>query len=163
MRRAAVAMMLCMLCGAALYAAEPTRAETEVWVKSLRPLPEDGWEPLAMAAGVFVYVSLRDAHRQGTTASAWTRYEYLQSFPWMGYFAAKSIVRRVEVDCARKIIRDISSDGYAGNNLSGDHKSWVADKPSLWTPVVPGTSGEDVAAEFCARTKPRAARPTAVP
>ena len=161
MRPAVAAMILWTLYGAAVCAADPTQAETEEWGKSLRPLPEGGWEPLGTAAGVFVYVSFRDARREGPIATGSTRYEYYQSHPWMGYFAAKSIVRRVEVDCARKTLRDIASNGYAENNLSGDYKSWVDDRPTLWTPLVPGTIGAEVGAQFCTRIRPSGAKPTA--
>jgi len=53
----------------------------------------------------------------------------------MGQFPAKSVVTRSEYDCVRSHHRDIASSGYSGNNLSGDSKQWVADRPSLWTPI----------------------------
>ena len=87
--------------------------------------------------------------------SAPVRYEHLEAVQWMGYFPAKSVVTQSEYDCVRSLHRDIASSGYSGNNLSGDNKQWVADRPSLWTPIIPDTVGEAIGLELCARTTPR--------
>jgi hypothetical protein len=56
------------------------------------------------------------------------------------------LVTQSEYDCVRSLHRDVASSGYSGNNLSGDSRQWVADKPSLWTPNVPDTVGEAIVA-----------------
>jgi len=157
----AVAVMLGALCSTSVQAAEPTPAQTEAWAESLLPMPEGGWERLAMIRGTVVYVSLRDAERRGPIATAPVRYEYLQGVQWMGYFPANSVVTQSEYDCVRSVHRDIASSGYSGNNLSGEKRSWVADQHSLWTPIVPDTIGEAIGRELCARTNQRSVTPAA--
>ena len=71
----------------------------------------------------------------------------------MGYFASRSIVSRVEVDCSRRTMRDIASTGYAGNNLSGGSKTWTAERPTLWSPVELGTIADLAATHICDWTK----------
>jgi hypothetical protein len=144
--------MLCALCVGTVHAADPTAANSESWAKTLLPMTDDGWEPLASSASAFVYLSYRDAGRQGPIATAWMRKEYVESHPWMGYFPSRSIVSRVEVDCARRTMRDIASTGYAGNNLAGESKSWTANRPTLWSPAEPGTVAEMAVQEICNRT-----------
>jgi len=68
------------------------------------------------------------------------------------------LVTQSEYDCVRSFHRDIASTGYSGNNLSGDRKQWVAERPSLWTPIVPDTVGEAIGRELCARTKQRSVK-----
>ena len=161
MRLPAIAVMLGALCSASVQAAEPTPEPSAAWATSLLPLPEGGWERLVSNRATAVYVSFRDAERQGPIATAPVRYEYLQVVQWMGYFPAKSVVTQSEYDCVRSVHRDIASSGYSGNNLSGDHKRWVADKPSLWTPILPDTVGGAIGRELCARTRQRSITPTA--
>jgi hypothetical protein len=123
----------------------------------------DGWEPLASAVSAFVYLSYRDARRHGDIATAWMRKEYAQAHPWMGYFPARSIVSRIEADCSRHMMRDIASTGYSGNNLSGESKSWTADRPTLWSPAEAGTVADRAVREICERTKARSATPPPQP
>jgi hypothetical protein len=115
------------------------------------------WQPLAASPSAVVYLLFDDATRQGDIATARMRKEYRQDHAWMGYFPARSIVSRVEVDCRRRTLRDLASTGYAGNNLSGESHAWVADRPTLWSPVEAGTVGAMAVDEICARTRP--ARP----
>jgi hypothetical protein len=145
--------MLGALCSASSQAAEPTPDLSVAWAASLLPLPEGGWERLVMNRGTAVYVSFRDAQRRGPIATAPVRYEHLEVVQWMGYFEARSVVTQSEYDCVRSLHRDIASSGYSGNNLSGENKRWVADKPSLWTPIVPDTVGDAIGRELCARTR----------
>jgi len=158
-RLRAITVMLAVLCSASVQAAEPTSKPSVAWPASLLPLPEGGWERLVANPATAVYVSFRDARRQGPIATAPVRYEHLEAVQWMGYFPAKSVVTRSEYDCVRSFHRDIASTGYSGNNLSGDKKQWVADRPSLWTPIVPDTVGEAIGRELCARTKQRSVKP----
>jgi len=154
-RLPAIAMMLGAPCSASVQAAEPTSEPSVAWPASLLPLPEGGWERLVTNRATAVYVSFRDARRQGTIATAPVRHEHLEAVQWMGYFPAKSVVTQSEYDCVRSLHRDIASSGYSGNNLSGDNKQWVADRPSLWTPIIPDTVGEAIGLELCARTRQR--------
>jgi hypothetical protein len=135
----ATAILLCALSAATAHAADPTPASGEAWTNTLLPMAGDGWEPLASSANAFVYLSYRDARRHGDIAIAWMRKEYVQAHPWMGYFPSRSIVSQIEADCSRHLMRDIASTGYSGNNLSGESKSWTADRPTLWSPAEPGT------------------------
>ena len=139
--------------GLAARGSEPVLPSVDAWTTTLLPLTERGWEPLATSASAFVYVSYRDARREGPIATASLRKEYRQDQPWMGYFASRSIVSRVEVDCTRRTMRDIASTGYADNNLSGESKSWTAVRPTLWTPVEAGTVADMAAARICDWTK----------
>jgi len=154
----AIAALLCALSVAVVHAADSTSPDAEAWAKALLPMEGDGWEPLASSASAFVYLSYRDARRQGSIASAWMRKEYVQAHAWMGYFPSRSIVSRIEVDCTRHTMRDIASTGYAGNNLSGESRSWTADRPTLWSPAEPGTVADRTVRELCERTKPLGAK-----
>jgi len=154
-RLPAIAMMLGALCSVSVAAAGPTSEPSVAWPASLLPLPEGGWERLVTNRATAVYVSFRDARRQGAIATAPVRYEHLEAVQWMGYFPVKSVVTRSEYDCVWSLHRDIASTGYSGNNLSGDNKQWVADRSSLWTPIVPDTVGEAIGLELCARTRQR--------
>jgi hypothetical protein len=122
-------------------------------MNSLSPMAGDGWEPLASSASAFVYLSYRDARRQGDIATAWMRKEYGQAHAWMGYFPSRSIVSRIEVDCSRHMMRDVASTGYSANNLSGESKSWTADRPTLWSPAEAGTVADRAVRDICERTK----------
>ena len=133
-------------------------ASADAWTETLLPMADRGWEPLAQSASAVVYLSFREATRAGAIATASMRKEYREDHRWMGYFAARSVVSTIEVDCARRAMRDLSSTGYASSNLSGESKSWTADRPTLWSPVEAGTVGADAVREVCRRTRPRDAR-----
>jgi hypothetical protein len=145
-------LILLALGGLGAGASEPAMQDDD-WTRTLLPLTDRGWEPLAESASAFVYLSVRDARRDGAIAAASLRKEYRQDHPWMGYFASRSIVSRVEVDCTRRTMRDIASTGYAGNNLSGESRSWTADRPTLWSPVETGTVADMAATRICDWTK----------
>jgi len=106
-----------------------------------------------------VYVSYRNARREGPIATVWVRWEYPSQEMLMGYFAAKSAVSRTEYDCNRVASRSVTLSGYTENNLSGKSESWTSQGSPEWTLSIPGTLDEAVATAACARTKPHAPKP----
>jgi hypothetical protein len=137
-------------------AADPTQAETE-WVNTLAPHPEGGWKWLTWGPGVAVYVSYRNAQRDGAVATVWIRWEYLAVQQAYGA-SFKSSVQRTEFDCVRIASRLLSATLYSANSLAGEATSYVfTDKqPAAWQPDIPGTLGETVTTAVCKQTKPHA-------
>ena len=142
-------LILLALGSLAARAGEPATPGVDTWATTLLPLAEHGWVPLATSASAVVYVSYRDARRDGPIATASLRKEYRRDHAWMGYFASRSVVSRVEVDCTRRTMRDVASTGYSGNNLSGESKAWTADRPTLWSPVAAGTVADMAVTRIC--------------
>jgi hypothetical protein len=146
------AAFVALIASATVQATDPTKAETEEWVKTLAPLPEGGWEWLTWGLGTAVYVSYRNAQRDGAVATAWLRWEFLSPRQYNGV-SYKSNVARTQFDCVQMASRAQRVTLYESNSLGGESQSLGYDKPPAWSPAIPGTLDEVVVTAVCNRTK----------
>jgi hypothetical protein len=136
------------------HADDAARAATEEWIRTLDPLTAGGWELLTWNTGGAIYVSYRNAQRDGAVATVWIRWEYLSPHQFKGV-SYKSSAERTQFDCVQMTARALTQSFYERNSLAGDSQSFAYDKP-MWAPGVPGTLLEALGATVCNRTAPHA-------
>jgi hypothetical protein len=142
------------VCGNNALSAEHTDDERQSWFATLLPLGGD-WKQSASSAGIVVYISSRNAIREGAVATAWVRWETIDPQVYSGYnFSYKSSAERIEFDCVRIVERTLAYVLYADNNLTGDSKQFVFDRAGAWSPDVPGSLGEQITSAVCNQAKP---------
>jgi hypothetical protein len=158
------------LCGVTVALAQegppssaPTMSPSDIafydWLGKLYPLPQGGWE-FAYVVGTppvgAYYTSTHNVTRSAAgIVTKWFRWEYqiAQGYPGPLYLSA---VERDEFDCGAGVSRVIATSYYEQNNLGGNSRSQVADRTKTpWSPAVPGTIGEMMLSEACAKPSPR--------
>ncbi len=125
------------------------------WAQGITNLNAGRWEPLgAYDDGKLVlYVTRKDAMRQGNVATVWFRNEW-RDLQANGPIAYRSGVEREQFDCVARTTRVIAEAIYSENSLGGETRSFTHPNNS-WEPVVPGTRGEEWINWACKLTRPK--------
>jgi hypothetical protein len=134
---------------------QPSEAELRAWLNSLLPLSDAGWVALASWNGSsVVYVSNRDASREGSVISVRVRWEYLRDADIFG-IRYKSSTEQIDFDCLNKQFRFYDLTVYTGNSLTGDRRS-VTSRCRRWNPYASGAQFAEVGDAVCshAASKP---------
>ncbi|HWZ63025.1 MAG TPA: surface-adhesin E family protein [Steroidobacteraceae bacterium] len=141
-------------------------------------MTQDGWEQAQITSGgqhtSSVFVSYRDAEREGSIVSISVRLEVLnagQAFMFKNagsLMYVRSDLTRMQFDCIKHVHRVVRVTHYQNNNLKG--ASFTAEAPGApWIPYGAGSTPigaapddptqdnpawDSVAATVCARTAP---------
>jgi hypothetical protein len=114
-----------------------------------------GWKLLDVSSDgtTAIFGSHRHDSRKGNVVAVWLRYEYRDSRSQNGE-SFKSLVERSLYDCDRIASKEISQTAYPDNNLEGVPvlSSTFDEGKVTWTPVIPGTVGDELLDWACKTT-----------
>jgi hypothetical protein len=136
----------------------PSQTPEQVWLASLKPIPEGGWQFLMTSDQAdhedALFVSSHNMMIRGRLVTAWFRWEYMAAQTYLNQFYQSAVVRE-EIDCDSAATRDLAITSYSDSNLGGSTiLSQVFDaKVVAWAPAIPGTMGEFMVRWACARVR----------
>jgi hypothetical protein len=120
------------------------RNDPMAWVRTLNPLSSGGWEFRAVAddGSWAAYSTNHQMKRSGKSITVWLRQEYAEAQVGSdGRY--RSLVRKVEYDCAKQRSRTLLVKYYGDNNIEGGEETEESDaKTAPWDAIVPGTREE---------------------
>jgi hypothetical protein len=135
------ALSIAALCAASAQSAPPAHASVTRWDKAPSSDDSAAWRWVMAAPGMNIYVSYRDARREGSIVTAWIDREYYRNPAGID----KSIVELRQFDCARVATRRVSDVAVDNTGFS-----WQQELPS---PV------ERVALEVCQKMNAQVPKP----
>jgi len=135
-------------------AVQPAETPPASWLKSIRPMQEEGWEPVDVGSKRFVvYAAYSSVSHDGVNAVVPIRSEWVdpQDTPTTRITTYLSDVSRIEFNCAAKSYHHQADTAYAGNNLTGEAASADANQLDAWTAVFPEPFGQRILNAVCSR------------
>lgn len=135
-------------------AIQPAEAPPASWLKSIRPMQEEGWEPVEVGSKLFVvYAAYSSAVHDGANVLVPVRSEWVdpQASPPTRISTYMSDLSRIEFNCAAKSYRHLADTAYAGNNLTGEASSADTNQLEAWTAMFPEPVGQRILSAVCSR------------
>jgi hypothetical protein len=123
------------------------KADPMVWVKTLSPMTEGGWQFRSVApdGSWAVFSTEHQMKRSGHLVTVWLRQEYPEPQRSDGGDLYFSNVEKIQYDCAKERGRPLLVIYYTENNIGGAQQSDQMDpKQSGWDAVVPGTQNDAI-------------------
>lgn len=137
-----------------VIAVQPTETPPASWLKSIRPMQEEGWERVEVGSKLFVvYAAYSSAIHDGANVLVPVRSEWVDpqaSLPTR-ISTYLSDVSRIEFNCAAKSYRHLADTAYAGNNLTGEAASADTNQLEAWTAMFPEPFGQRILSAVCTR------------
>jgi|SRR5665213_3278217 len=135
-------------------AVQPTTTPQASWLKSIRPMQEEGWERVDVGSTLFVvYAAYRSVIHDGANVLLPIRSEWMdpQASPPTRISTFLSDLSRIEFNCAAKSYRHLADTAYAGNNLTGEAASADSNQLEAWTGMFPEPIGQRILSAVCSR------------
>jgi hypothetical protein len=126
---------------------EARKADPMLWVKTLSPMTEGGWQFRSVASdgSWAVFSTEHQMKRSGHLVTVWLRQEYPEPQRSSGGDIYFSNVEKIQYDCAKERGRPLLVIYYAENNIGGAQQSDEMDpKLAGWDAVVPGTQNDAI-------------------